>query len=419
MKMLSKIITVIFLFSSQFVFSQIEIDKNGGSVYSIYGIGDFNYTSSIRTEAMGIMGLGLTGNYTNTFNPASWIGNKSTNFVTKFNLKQYRSSDGTNDAVRTYGSFDGFNLTIPANVNNGWIIDVGLAQYSIINYDIKLERSSGNEGYVQYYSGNGGLSRIMVGTSYLLSKNIGIGVQFNYVFGNTSKSTLIDFNSPSLYNTDNELRNSLSGLYFNTGLMFTGIGKVIKSKGLNNLNIGLMFSTPYKMKSDVTGIFQTSTGTDSISITEGELEIPWAGGIGIANTFGRTLTISADAYYQRWDDYKFYGEHPDEIKNSMRLGLGMEYVPSISSTASYFRRVAYRFGVSYIMDYLKINNEDINSLKVSAGLRLPVSNLNSLDLLLSYTRRGKDTDGLVLENIFNAGVSLNIGELWFLRPREE
>lgn len=44
---------------------QAQTDENGGSLYSIFGLGDLDYTTSIRTDGMGILGLSLTGNYSN------------------------------------------------------------------------------------------------------------------------------------------------------------------------------------------------------------------------------------------------------------------------------------------------------------------------------------------------------------------
>ncbi len=40
------------------------------------------------------------------------------------------------------------------------------------------------------------------------------------------------------------------------------------------------------------------------------------------------LTVAADVFFQKWDDYKFYDVHPSEIKNSLRVGAGLEYTPS-------------------------------------------------------------------------------------------
>ena len=141
---------LILLLLSVSVFPQA--DKNGGSLYSIFGLGELTYSASTRTDGMGIMGIGLYGNYSNTFNPAAWTKIQSTIFTTKFNFDRIVSTDGTNEAKRVYGNFESFNLAIPLNKGNGWIFSLGLDNYSNVNYDTKFSSSIENENYTQTYS---------------------------------------------------------------------------------------------------------------------------------------------------------------------------------------------------------------------------------------------------------------------------
>src|SRR5689334_7753131 len=108
---ISKLFLLTLLLSASNAFGQD--DKNGGSIYSLFGLGDLSYSGSNRTDAMGVMGIGLYGNYTNTMNPAAWTRIQTTIFTSKFNFENIRSSDGTDQAQRTYGNFEGFNLSIP------------------------------------------------------------------------------------------------------------------------------------------------------------------------------------------------------------------------------------------------------------------------------------------------------------------
>src|ERR1041384_2597012 len=110
-KSILKILFFILILSSSSLFAQI--DKNGGSVYSIFGIGDLNFSSSARTDGMGIMGISLLGNYTNSYNPAAWTNIQTSMFTTKFNYEAIKSSDGTLKSTRNYANFDGFDLSIP------------------------------------------------------------------------------------------------------------------------------------------------------------------------------------------------------------------------------------------------------------------------------------------------------------------
>jgi len=403
---------------SSCIFSQA--DKNGGSLYSIFGLGELSYSASSRTDGMGIMGLALYGNYSNSFNPASWTRIQSTLFSTKFNFERLLSSDGTNSAKRVYGNFESFILSIPLNRGNGWILNLGLDNYSLVNYDTKFTSSIGGEQYTQTYSGNGGLNRLNAGFSYIIFNDFSIGVQYNFIFGNTARTFNIDFNNPQIFDTKNASEDKVYGFYFNTGLIYHGFTKLFRSRKLENLTLGVFFSTPAQLNSSITGRYnRTINQTDSVALSEGKIDLPWSIGAGISNTFNDRLLVAADFYMQNWDNYKYYGKHPDEIKNSMRLGAGIEFTDSKNPEDSYFKRMSYRLGGFYLADYLRINNEAINTMGFSAGLTLPIGQYTGVDLIMQYYTRGKTSNGLIKDDVFRFGATVRIGELWFLKQSDD
>lgn len=408
-----KVLFAVLLFCTGTLFSQV--DKNGGSLYSIFGVGDLNYSTSTRTDAMGIMGIALYGKYLNSLNPAAWTRIPITSFITKVDLTKTNSTDGINTAKRTAANFETFALAMPLNRGNGWILDLSMHNYSNVNYDTKFSGSASGEDYTQYYSGNGGLERIAIGVSYIILKYFSFGAQINYNYGNIVKSTEIDFTNINLFNTKNSTENRLSGFYVNTGLIFHGFGKIFKNKKLENMTLGVSFSTPYKLNSEITGYFKKNTQTDSITVSSGKIQMPWSLGIGISNEFNDKLVAAADVFMQDWNSYKYYDVHPVEIKSNLRAGLGIEYTPSKRIEDSYYKRVSYRLGASYTMDYLNLNGEQIKSLGLNAGLSLPISRFNALDLVFNYQSKGKTTNGLILDKVYRLGATVNIGELWFIK----
>ncbi len=411
------ILPAIILFAASQLHGQI-IDKNGGSLYSIFGVGELNYSTSARTDGMGIMGIALYGRYSNSLNPAAWTQIPNTRFSSKIDLGRINATDGSDVSSRNFGGFETFDLAIPVNPGNGWIFDLAMHSYSSVNYDTKYSGSSLGEDYTQLYSGRGGIKRISLGVSYLVLRYFSFGLQFNYAYGSIVKSTEIDFGDPELVGVKNQLSDELSGYYFNTGLIFHGFGKIFGSKKLDRMTLGVCFSSPFKINSTVTGDFKKSTQTDSVTVTAGKIQMPWALGIGVSNEFNEKLVVAADVYMQNWDSYKYYDVHPDEIKNNLRAGLGIEYTPSRKLDDPFIKRLSYRLGGNYTMDNLKINGQQINSIGVSAGLSIPVGRANFLDLMFSYQTRGKTTDGLIQEKIYKLGASVNIGELWFLKSSD-
>ena len=393
-------------------------DKNGGSVYTIYGLGDLDYSSSTRADGMGITGLSLHGNYNNTMNPAAWTKIQYTIFSTTFTFQGFKSSDGVNTSSRVYADFEGFNLSVPINSPNGWILGLGLNKFSIVNYDIQTRGSSLGEGFTQYYRGNGGLNRFSAGLSYLLFRYISFGIQFNYAFGDIKKTNQIDFDNTAIFDTHNSITNTITGYYFNTGLIFNGFGKLFRSSKLDNLNLGLYFSTPAKFNSSITGTFEKVSKTDSVNVTEGKLDIPYTFGAGISNEINNRLIIAADFIYQNWDNYKYYGSHPSEIKNSYKAALGIEFTESKKPEAEFFKKISLRLGASYTADYIRVNGNNIVSYGFSLGFGFPISTFNRIDIAFNYIRKGKTSNGLIKEDIFKIGASVNVGELWFLKPKD-
>ena len=82
------------------------------------------------------------------------------------------------------------------------------------------------------------------------------------------------------------------------------------------MNVGALFSTPMRLSSNITGRYDMITGADSVSITDGKVNLPLAFGFGISNEFKNNIVAAADIYYQNWDSYKDYGVHPAEFKNN-------------------------------------------------------------------------------------------------------
>ena len=145
------------------------------------------------------------------------------------------------------------------------------------------------------------------------------------------------------------------------------------------------------------------------------MNLPLAFGFGISNQFKNNLVVAADVYFQNWDTYKDYGVHPAEFKNSMRVGAGLEYTPSLRVEDAFFSRASYRLGGYYSNGYLTIDGQPIKTFGVTAGISLPLSKINAFDINLSYEKRGATTNGLVLDNFYKLGVAVEIGELWFFR----
>ena len=163
MKLFIKIFLLFFLFIVQpEIFSQIS------SSYSRLGIGDMVYTYSARRAGMGELGVSLIDSeYVSFLNPASLTDLASTR--TELGV-MYNGLFLSNDNASSYSAstdFTGITLAFPISRKHGISLSLGLLPYSNVSY--KEENQYDNSGSSLYnigYEGTGGLSKMVLGSSY-------------------------------------------------------------------------------------------------------------------------------------------------------------------------------------------------------------------------------------------------------------
>jgi hypothetical protein len=390
----------------------------GGSPYTVFGVGDIDYTTSLRTMGMGVLGIGLPGNYLNNFNPAANTKIQYTTFTLAGEYSFLKSTDGVKQLQTNDGNVRGINIGIPFNRNNGWVLNLGFNPYTEVAYKMTRTGSTEGEAYTQTYSGDGGLSRINIGMTYLTFKSLSVGAEYSYTFGNIINQSNVDFTNASF--TDTYIRNETDyqGSFFKGGLVFN-MQNLTKSRNLKDLSIGFTYSSPINLSSTSEGVYRTSISTDSATLGKSELEIPQTIAFGISNKFGDRVVVAADFLMQDWSRYVENNTTPSNFQNSMRYGLGFELQPPPRQEKAWWESLSYRVGGFYEKSYFKVNNEDISRIGFGLGLGIPISDYNSLDLALTYSTRGKETNGLIKDQLLKLSLGFNFGELWFIRPEED
>jgi len=365
-----------------------------------------------------VQGISMYSNYANNLNPAANTKLSYTNFSISFKYGFLKAEDNSNSISASHGNVYGINIGIPFNQNNGWTLNLGFNPLSQINYRIKNTGQIGGAEYSKIYAGSGGISRVNFGMSYKIFHNISVGAEYNYAFGNIYHLNLLDFNNAAYQNSSIRKENILSGSYFKGGLIFD-LGNILKIKGLENLALGVMYQSPLNLSSTLDAIYKSSILTDTLTAQKEDLDIPQAFGAGLTNKFGNRLIASCDFFYQQWSDFKEGGIELSNMQNSYRIGLGFAVLPSVKKDPAFLESIEYRFGVFYDNSYFKINDEQINRYGISLGFAIPINPYNSIDLGFSYYIRGKTEPGFIKENMFKITAGINIGELWFIKSREE
>lgn len=408
----SRFLFLTLLFAASASYSQDEFPL--GSPYTAFGLGDVQYLSSTRTDAMGIQGISLLGDYVNNLNPASNASLKFTSVSLSFQysflqLAQSKISDG---------NVNGINLGIPLSTKRGMTLILGFNSLIRSNYKIYNKITTSDITYGQTYAGNGGLSRVNLGLTYKFFETAILGFEYNYAFGNKTKLSFLDFGDPLYQNTYIRKENNLTGSFFKGGLILD-LSKVIKSKNADDFTIGFLYQSKLDLNSDEDAIYQSVVGNDTLKTSTSNSQVPQAFGFGITKKFGKQLTLSGDVFLQQWSDFIPGNLAKTNYINSARYGLGAEIGPAPKSDRTMWENMTYRVGVFYDNDYFTINDQKINRFGISAGLGIPLGTYNSIDLGISYSFRGKSSDGLIQEKYLKLTAGLNFGELWFIRPRDE
>ena len=400
--------------------SPVALAANGGSPYTVFGIGDLRMGSNARTAGMGYTGIGLaTPNSINSFAPATWIRINRTRIEAGLLYEGFNSTDGNKSLYLARGDFNGALLAVPLATSTGLVFVAGVTPYSRVQYNFFASGERLGTDFTINHVGSGGLAKAQAGLSYSLTDYFSFGASLDYLFGsiNHEQSFLLR-PSLSVIGRQTETLNA-RGVIATVGGLFTGLDRI--SESLRQVSVGFVVSSRGNLKSEQQLIyeFQSSTEQDSSSITKGRLTVPVAFGLGVSYQAGDRYLVAADYFTQSWGSTEIYSVSPGVFRNSVRTGVGGERLPSKDPTAPWLDRLTYRLGAYYNATYYRVNNEPINEWALTGGLAVPVAGDTHLNVGLEYGSRGTTDKGLVKEKFFRISLSLNISEQWFTRFEED
>ena len=190
--MIKKLLFVIVALSS---FS-IQSQEGTTSPYSFYGIGSLKFKGTVENRSMGGLSIYTDSIHVNLRNPASYAGLNLASFggenrPVKFTVGGSNNSLEliTDDSEEKTASttFDYLALAIPMGKFG---FGLGLMPYTSVGY--KLESFDGDD-ITNRYRGEGGLNKAFLSLAYQLTKELSIGVDANYDFGNIQNSSITFF----------------------------------------------------------------------------------------------------------------------------------------------------------------------------------------------------------------------------------
>ena len=448
------------------IFSMLTLlfgaNAQDNSPYSRYGIGDLVPLTNIFTRGMGGLSAAYIDNYSINFsNPASFSsfqsfrekkqktmasGRAVADFGVNVERRNLFQPGTTNEFQASNALFSYVQVGMP--LRQHWGMGFGIRPVSRVSYNIyRSERLydpvTGNniDSAITLFQGDGGAYLANWGTGFSifqrerkgLEEKLSVGFQVGYLFGRkdfTSRRSLI--NDSVLYAQANyQTLTNFSNLVYTVGFQYR---LPLSSKMTLNIGgYGRPGATLNARQDRVRETYRYNESSGNLRIDsvldqrdiKGKVQLP------SSYTFGFLLQkfatpnkeggwmFGADYTMTGWDDYRFY-DQKDSVRTNWSLNVGGQWSPV--PKRSYFSNIAYRFGMIFGPDYIKVGNP-LSQLGFSLGMGLPIpisrqapNQVTFLNLAFEMNRRGNDTN-LLRENLFRFSMGFSLSDIWFAKRR--
>ncbi|GAB3885157.1 membrane protein [Spirosoma agri] len=404
----------------------------GSSPYSALGIGELYPTGNVTNLGMGGIGISNASPfYLNLQNPAL-LGSRPPYTVFEVGLvgqsKTISQNIGNETQVqRSFGGNLGY-LALAFPASSRWSMALSLRPYTFVNYDItQTSRLVGTTAAAQYnYSGRGGLNKASFATGYRLYKNIFVGAEGSFMFGNITNSSDARVVIEQLGVGAQDTRvNRLSRANYSDIVWKLGLAWRPKLNQDWTLNLGATYDPATKVKGTETEIYQQTTLAGlNLGVADtlrnnatGRTTLPQQANFGISIERANRLLVGVDVGFQQWGKYKTLNDQLGKLKDGMNVAAGIEYTPKPSSN-KYTDLITYRAGFQYNKLPYVVQGAQINDINGSLGLSLPVGAyyVNHVTLSVIGGQRGVLSSTQIREQYVRIAIGFSLTDRWFRKP---
>jgi hypothetical protein len=398
--------------------SPLLAQTSGGSTYSIFNIGDLPVgTSAASAGHAGIESAMPSANTLNSVNPAGWADMSLVTLQAGFLFEQYKVSTASLSSYQNNSKLHHFSVAIPYSDTYGGTIGFSIRPLSQVAYRTQVERQvptsdSSTTTALVTTLGRGGISEVMIGSSFQPIKEVTIGAAVSPYFGSINSTTNVEFPNASL-----------NQAIYSTSDRYSGLGARIgvRVEPIENLRIGGVFETGATLDRERTNssyyLDQGKTISDTTGKSTESITLPPRITFGASYITGRFL-LAGEATMQSWSTENF-----STARNSMRVAIGADRLASTSVNAEGFERWTFRLGGFYDQTYYSLPGGDVNSIGATLGFGVPLTTFTGLnagtylDLGLEVGNRGTTTGGLTQEFYGKLYLDIAVSELWFVRTK--
>ncbi|MDB5211501.1 MAG: outer membrane protein [Sediminibacterium sp.] len=404
-------------------FSVIKMHaQNNTSPYSMIGIGDIEKSMFDRTSGMGHAGLALSSNrFLFQGNPASYAKLDEHFFyfevATRYKSISYSGAPITDPAQSFSADMQFKKIALAIKPKKHWAISVGLMPFSTSNYSFYGNKNiqGSNLTTSAYYEGTGSTNQFYVANSFEITKNLSVGLQTSYLFGQLQETETIAGNiSDSVLSTNRNI--FIGNPYLKLGIQYkTKINKQW------DLALGATISNKTRLKADYNLLVKDGTSilVNNEYYKSDYFTIPVTYAGGIAATYQNTFTFALDYNYQGWSSLNYKGISYSLV-NSQKIAAGVEYSKKLSYLNQSFEKYFFQGGFFYNNSYLRIAGQQLTDVgaTIGAGVQLARSGLG-LQGALEIGTRGTTNNGLIKEKYTQFNITISYRDFWLSRKMKK
>ncbi len=394
------------------------------SPFTLYGIGDLKEGNFANQYAMGDLGIGTPSIFhINVMNPALLTKNVMATFQMGLAADNRRISAAGSSNTNFGVNLNYFAYSFPI-ISGKWTSSFGLVPLSRMNYNIGYQsKVSNSDTDVEYlFTGNGGLSKVYFSNGFKVVKGLSIGVRGSFVFGElnkTSETLLSGLTGGTNYTT--ALSEKINYADFEIG---GGIHYEQKLGERKFLHFGAVYDLPSSISGTRSAGLERRGGTNGtlrgdtlITDQSVTFNLPKKVGFGVSFENLNKFTVGFDAKFSEWNENPSPEIISATYQKGVKLVLGAEYTPDISSVDSYLARSTFRLGAAWERLPYLVNGNDVIDFGINFGASFPVQ-VSSFDIGAKVGSRGSVSDNLIRENYFQIYIGATISDrLWFVRRK--
>lgn len=411
--------------------------QNTDSPYSRYGYGVLNNQSIGVSRAMGGITYGVRGLDANPGNPASYTSTDSLTFIYDMGVSYVKSrfTEGNNTQTDNNGGLDYIAMQFRVAKKLG--MSFGVLPFSSVGYQFGTQETTNNLSTTRTFTGSGNFSQVYLGLAYEPIKNLSVGGNVSFLFGNTKYTRNISITSIPSANTEYALNKlTMNSLKFDLGAQY-----ILPLNAKDHLVLGAVFSPKVsrtgkieRIKNDINSSGTVISGdTTQFTGRDAHADLPSTYGLGFTWNHDRRLTVGADVTYQNWSNVR-YSEHMDDgmnkddrFNNVWRFNTGVEYTID-PRDRTFIKRVKFRGGLNYSNSYVNVQNDlgEISGYKeygATLGVGLPIRDVvysgrtSYININFEYRSLNPNKTNLIREQYFGISVGVCINELWFMKNK--